>query len=139
MDPNIPPANTSGIRDQSVVPDGIKGWSWGAFLWSWIWAIGNKTWIGLLALIPYVGFVMSIVLGIHGREWAWKNKHWESIEAFKKTQRNWTKWGLIINGTLLGLALIGIILSVILVAINPAAQIQKAQQAAQQQQQQINP
>ena len=33
------------------IPDGVRGWSWGAFLLNWIWAIGNKTWIGLLALI----------------------------------------------------------------------------------------
>ncbi len=26
-----------------TIPDGIKGWSWGAFLLSWIWAIGNRT------------------------------------------------------------------------------------------------
>ena len=60
------------------IPDGIRGWSWGAFFLNWIWAIGNGTWIGLLALIPYVNIVMMIILGIKGREWAWKNKKWES-------------------------------------------------------------
>ena len=88
--------NTSGMGESTTYPPGIKGWSWGAFLLGWIWAIGNKTWIGLLALVPYVGFVMSIVLGIKGREWAWKNKRWESVEHFNRVQKLWTIWGLVI-------------------------------------------
>ena len=57
-----------------AIPDGVKGWSWGAFFLNWIWAIGNRTWIGLIAIIPYVGFIMAIVLGFKGREWAWKKQ-----------------------------------------------------------------
>lgn len=79
-----------------TIPDGIKGWSWGAFLLGPIWAIGNKTWIGLLALVPYVGFIMSIVLGFKGREWAWKNKQWDSIDHFNKVQKKWSFWGVTI-------------------------------------------
>ena len=37
---------------------------------------------------------MRIILGIHGNEWAWQRKKWESIEHFKKTQRNWMWWGV---------------------------------------------
>lgn len=85
----------SGI---GVVPDGIKGWSWGAFFLNWIWAIGNRTWIGLLAFIPYVGFIMAIVLGFKGREWAWKNKEWESVEHFNRVQKKWSYWGVGIFG-----------------------------------------
>lgn len=77
-----------------AIPDGIKGWSWGAFLLSWIWAIGNKTWIGLIAIIPYVGFIMAIILGFKGREWAWKNKQWESVEQFNIVQKKWSFWGV---------------------------------------------
>jgi len=92
-----------------TIPDGVKGWSWGAFLLNWIWAIGNKTWIGLLALIPYVGFVMAIILGIKGREWAWKNDQWESVEHFNRVQRKWSIWGGIIVGV--G-AVIGILVAI---------------------------
>jgi hypothetical protein len=90
--------------DSNVIPDGIKGWSWGAFTFNWIWAIGNRTWIGLLALIPYVGFIMAIVLGFKGREWAWKNKKWDSVEHFNRVQKIWSIWGVV----LLIIALIGI-------------------------------
>jgi len=87
--------NNSGMR-QETFPPGVKGWSWGAFLLNWIWAIGNQTWIGLLSLIPYVGIVMSVMLGIKGREWAWKNKRWDSVEHFNKVQRRWTIWALVL-------------------------------------------
>ena len=83
----------SGSSD-AAVPDGVKGWSWGAFLLNWIWAIFNGTWIGLLALVPFIGFVMAIVLGIKGREWAWKNKKWDSVEHFNRVQRLWSIWAL---------------------------------------------
>ncbi len=83
-----------------AVPDGVKGWSWGAFLLNWIWGPFNGTWIALLCLVPYIGFVMAIVLGIKGREWAWKNKHWDSLEHFNRVQRKWSIWGgVIVVGT----------------------------------------
>jgi Tfp pilus assembly major pilin PilA len=91
------------------IPDGVRGWSWGAFLLNWIWAIGNKTWIGLLALIPYVGLIMAIVLGIKGREWAWKNKEWASLEEFNRVQRQWSKWAVIV---VFGIGGIGILAAI---------------------------
>lgn len=86
--------NTSGMGKGHPIPDGIKGWSWGAFLLNWIWAIGNKTWIGLLSFIPYLGFIMVIILGVKGREWAWQNKRWENVEHFNRVQKRWAIWGL---------------------------------------------
>lgn len=79
-------------NNTAVVPQEISGWNWGAFLLSWIWGIGNNVWWGLLTLIPYAGFIMRIILGVKGNKWAWKNKKWESIEDFKKTQKTWADW-----------------------------------------------
>ena len=76
------------------IPDGVKGWSWGAFFLNWIWAIGNRSWIGLLALVPYVGWLMVFWLGFKGREMAWKNKQWDSLEHFNRVQRKWSQWGV---------------------------------------------
>jgi hypothetical protein len=104
--------NTSGMGKDVEIPEGVKGWSWGAFMFNGIWAIGNKTWIGLFAFVPYVGFIMAIILGIKGREWAWKNKKWDSVEHFQKVQRRWSLWSLIF----LGIALLGIIAAVALPA-----------------------
>lgn len=97
MPPPTPPqSRPSALRPppSDDIPPGIKGWSWGAFLWNWIWAIFNNTWIGLLALIPGVNLVMIFVLGAKGREWAWKNKKWDSVEHFNRVQRKWTLWGV---------------------------------------------
>lgn len=82
--------------DPNAIPDGVRGWSWGAFLLTWIWAIGNSTWIGLLALFPPLWFIMAIILGIKGREWAWKNARWDSLEHFNRVQRLWSIWGLVL-------------------------------------------
>lgn len=93
------------------IPPGVKGWSWGAFLLNWIWAIGNRTWIGLLVLIPYVGFIMAIILGIYGREWAWKNGQWDSVEHFNRVQRKWSLWGVWIIVIVFVLAILAAIVS----------------------------
>ena len=102
--------NNSGMKEDTF-PDGVKGWSWGGFLLNWIWAIGNKTWIGLLAFVPYIGLIVSIYLGIKGRELAWKNKKWDSLEHFNQVQRSWTKWSLIV---IVGALVIGILAAVFL-------------------------
>jgi len=95
------------------VPESVKGWSWGAFLLNWIWAIGNRTWIGLLVFIPYIGFIMAIVLGFKGREWAWKNNHWDNVEHFNEVQRRWSFWGVAIFVTV---SIIGILAAIALPA-----------------------
>lgn len=92
----VPQENNSGQGKGIVPPEGVKGWSWGAFLLNWIWAIGNKTWIGLLAIVPYVGLIMAIILGFKGREWAWQNKEWQSVEHFQSVQKRWAVWGVVI-------------------------------------------
>jgi RNA polymerase subunit RPABC4/transcription elongation factor Spt4 len=87
-------ANTSGQGSLAVVPPEIKKWNWGALLLHWIWGLGNKVYIMLLCLIPYVGLIMAIVGGAKGSEWAWRNKKWENIEHFKRVQKKWAWWGL---------------------------------------------
>jgi len=115
--------NATLNNGSAVMPDGVKGWSWGAFLLNWIWAIGNKTWIGLLALIPYAGFIMAIVLGFKGREWAWKNKKWESLEHFNKVQKRWSFWGVAI--------IVGVMVICVLAAIAIPQYLSYAERAKQ--------
>jgi len=74
----------------------LKKWSWGGFFLTWIWGIGNRTFVSLLALLPFLTVIIAIVLGFKGNAWAWKNKQWESLEHFRKTQRKWAKWGTIV-------------------------------------------
>ena len=124
---NVPVNNTSGQGALSIVPEEIKGWSWGAFGFSWIWGIFNGTFISLLALIPYVNIIMIIILGIKGKEWAWRNKKWDSVEHFKRVQRLWSKVWVIIFFTLCGIAILGVVAAILLMSINAAHQ--KALQA----------
>ena len=88
---------------------------------------GNNVWISLIALlglIPWIGWiielVMHIVLGIHGNEWAWQRKKWESIEHFKKTQRTWMWWGvsLLIAYVIFAIALVVLMFSLYKIGAN---------------------
>lgn len=92
-----PQPNLTDFRqaDPHAIPDGVKGWSWGALFLNVIWAIGNKTWIGLLAFVPVLGLPVPFILGFKGREWAWKNKKWDSVEHFNRVQRQWSVWGVV--------------------------------------------
>ncbi|KAA3660362.1 MAG: hypothetical protein DWQ04_19635 [Chloroflexi bacterium] len=100
--------NTSGQGNLAIVPPEAQGWHWGAFFLNWIWGLGNNTYIALLCFIPYVNFIMIFVLGAKGKEWAWRNKRWDSIEHFTSTQKKWTQWAV-------GLMLGSIILSVLII------------------------
>jgi hypothetical protein len=82
--------------DPKAVPAEIDRWNWGAFLLNWIWGVGNNTFIALLTLIPVFGLVMMFVLGAKGSGWAWRNGRWDSVEHFKRVQRSWAIWGVII-------------------------------------------
>jgi hypothetical protein len=82
--------------DQQEVPAEIDRWNWGAFLLNWIWGVGNNVFVALLTLIPVVGLIMPLVLGARGNRWAWRNGRWDSVEHFKRVQRAWTKWAVII-------------------------------------------
>lgn len=93
--------NTSGRGTASVVPPEIDRWNWGAFFLHWIWGIGNSTWLALLMFVPCVGLVMPFVLGARGSAWAWRSRQWESVDAFKATQRRWAIWGAVVWGVAL--------------------------------------
>ena len=104
--------NNSGQGPNSEVQDEVANrYNWGAFTFSWIWGLGNRTYITLLTLvlvfIPFVGniaaIIANIIFGIKGNRWAWQNKQWKSIEHFHKVQKTWACWGI-------GLMIVGLIL-----------------------------
>ena len=105
--------NTSGYGKLAVIPPQIKGWNWGAFVWGWIWGIGNSTWIALLDLIPYVNFVMPFILRARGNQWAWQNKRWDSVDHFQRVQRSWYNWAIIFTVVIF---LIGIIILITIIS-----------------------
>ena len=100
--------NNSGQGPNTPVPDIVaRNFNWGAFLLSWIWGLGNKTYITLIifatilvAWIPIVGWLISLGLciwfGTKGNEWAWQNKRFESIEHFHEYQKKWAIAGTVL-------------------------------------------
>lgn len=91
--------NNSGQGDlfnsKVPIPEEIKGWNWGAFLMPWLWPVTNNVWIGFLALVPQIGWLVSIAMGSRGNEWAWKSRKWRSVEHFKAHQRGWAIAGIL--------------------------------------------
>ena len=120
-------ANNSGQGKESPVLDIIsKRFNWGAFFLSWIWGLGNRSYItllifpvSLLGLIPFAGFFVTLGLciwfGIKGNTWAWQNKQWKSIEHFHEVQKKWAIGGII---TIILLWLINFILIYTIVFMN---------------------
>jgi len=84
------------VADPPSQTDYPRGWNWGGFLLTWIWGIGNRTYVSFLSLIPGLGLLVAIFLGIRGNEWAWKNRRFESAEQFIKVQKIWSIWGLVL-------------------------------------------
>jgi hypothetical protein len=113
--------NTSGEHGE-VPPEIRGGWNWGAFFFNWIWGLNHKTYITLISLvlssisftvnraqqiypgiagqsvlssiIGIVNFSLSIWYGVKGNEWAWRNRHFDSVDQFRRVQRAWFYWGL---------------------------------------------
>ncbi|MEI8129751.1 MAG: hypothetical protein WCG95_09080 [bacterium] len=81
--------HTQTISHKDDIPVEIRGWNWGAFFLTWIWGIGNKSYLSLWAFIPYFNFIWGFVCGAKGNEWAWKNKKWTNVEEFNKAQKKW--------------------------------------------------
>jgi hypothetical protein len=117
--------NSSGKGKDGTVPQEIDRWNWGAFIATWIWAPFNGIYfplvifiltitfssvapfflanLGIVLLLSLASgllnltyFIVCIVAGVKGNQWAWRAKHWDSIEAFRKTQRRWIIISLIV-------------------------------------------
>ena len=64
--------------------------NWGAFLGTWIWGLFNRSyktlWMIPLTITP-AAFPFSLICGMKGNEWAYKNKPVENLEKFHDNQR----------------------------------------------------
>lgn len=82
-------------ESNSIVPESVKGWNWGAFMYNIWWGIGNKTYLPLLCLIPVFNIIWIFVVGFKGNEWAWQNGNYKDVETFKAVQATWNRAGLV--------------------------------------------
>jgi len=77
------------------IPQAIKGWNWGAFMYNITWGFGNKTYLPLLCLIPVFNIVWIFVCGFKGNEWAWQKGNYEDVETFLAVQQTWNRAGIV--------------------------------------------
>jgi len=105
--------NDADKANSTIIPDGVKGWSWAAFLYSPLWGVFNRVWWGLLVVIPFVGFFVALWLGFKGKEMAWSSRKWESVAHFQRVQRKWSEW---VIGTILAIFGAGILVAAALPA-----------------------
>jgi serine/threonine protein kinase len=96
-------ANDASLEQPQRLPIELDRWNWGATLLPGLWSINNRVWIGLIAwsglITCGIGWLpISIMLGAKGSDWAWRNRRWRSVEAFKANQRAWATAGMIVWG-----------------------------------------
>lgn len=86
--------NDSGMGSRAQLPAELQGVNFGAFAIPFWWGIFNQSFIGLLAFIPCLSWIVAIVMLFKGNEWAWQNRRFESIEHFRQVQKAWQTWGI---------------------------------------------
>jgi hypothetical protein len=74
------------ITDNQEVPQEIDRWNWTASAFGPFWVIRNNLPRDkvLISLIPFIG---SLMVASSGNKWVWQLGEWESIEQFKKAQK----------------------------------------------------
>ncbi|MBC8138583.1 MAG: hypothetical protein H8F28_22110 [Fibrella sp.] len=87
-------SNDSGTGAMARLPAELQGVNFGAFAIPIWWGIFNQSFLGLLAFIPCLSPIVSIVMLFKGNEWAWQNRRFESVEHFRQVQRAWQNWGI---------------------------------------------
>ncbi|MGX8794826.1 ribonuclease G [Fusibacter sp. JL298sf-3] len=77
------------------VPQEVKKWNWGAFMFNIFWGIGNRSYLPLLCLVPIFNIAWIFVCGFKGNEWAWNNREADDLETFLAIQRTWNRAGFV--------------------------------------------
>ncbi|MDR2157133.1 MAG: hypothetical protein LBO81_05080 [Clostridiales Family XIII bacterium] len=107
----VPPGQYPYNPYVAEVPPEIKKWNWGAFMYSFMWGIGNHAYLALICLIPCFGtFVWPFVCGAIGNQWAWKSGEFKDVETFLAVQKTWSRAGIVGFIIVVGFTLLYIIL-----------------------------
>lgn len=101
---NLPPdGNTSGMGEGYPLPPGVSGFNAGGCVPFGLFAFinGNTLW-GIISLIGLIispaQLVYAIYIAIQGRELAWRNRRFDSLEQFQDTMQPWNIGGLVLLG-----------------------------------------
>lgn len=94
--PNDGDAPFTDTAGRSILPDEARGFSWGAFFCGPLWGFPYRIWVSILALVPGIGALVWLWMGFNGREMAWRAREWDSVQTFLKSERRWTRVGLVL-------------------------------------------
>jgi len=92
--PDLIPPSPEVTPPAAVAPFKTK-FNWGAFAQTLLFSIGNKTYLGLLVLIPLVNLVWIFVMGFKGEEWALEHNEYRDEEEFRKVMDTWNRAGFV--------------------------------------------
>lgn len=86
--------NTSGQGSGCPLPPSARGWTFAGFTPFGLFAFihGSVLW-GVLHFVAAP--VAAIYLGIYGKQLAWRNRRFDSIEQYQATLRAWNLWGIV--------------------------------------------
>ena len=96
--PPSPVAQLPSGNDPTALAE-LRGWNWGAYGLSWIWALAHRlTLLGLITLLGWllggvVGIAFAVYLGAKGNELAWRSRPFRDLDGFREVQRPWAVWG----------------------------------------------
>jgi hypothetical protein len=99
---NTPASNTSGMKEHAVLPAEAKGWSYAGFIP--FGAFGFGMGFGALGIVGFLGTVLGwfgllvwigyiVACGVKGREYAWRQRKFVSIEQYTKSLELWDSAG----------------------------------------------
>ncbi|MDR1778481.1 MAG: ribonuclease G [Clostridiales Family XIII bacterium] len=80
---------------EDFVPEEVQRWNWGAFMYSFIWGMGNRAYMSLLVFVPLLGAAWPFVCGAIGNQWAWKSGHFKDLGTFLAVQETWNRAGFV--------------------------------------------
>lgn len=109
--PRLEAENTSG--GMGKMPREAGGWNLGGMLLGPLWLLGHGQigllllWAGLAAAWWYLDAVyrifpagalglLALYLGAKGNGLAWRARHYPSIAAFRRAERAWAWWAVLI-------------------------------------------
>lgn len=71
------------------------GWNWGAFMMPLQFGIGNKAYLTLLILVPFLNFVWYFVCGAQGAKWAFDSGYFANVDEFNGAMKTWNRSGFV--------------------------------------------
>ncbi len=95
--------------------DELDKWNWGAFFWTWIWALGHRLWgqalIGFVVSI-FVPIAPNIYFALKGNRLAWQTGIYGAREELRARERRWAWAAAIFYGAIAVIIVLAVVAGV---------------------------